>query len=119
MMTVEYNSKMSVGWFCLHDGLQKNEHEKTLLYYRLIMHSYSDIAFIKQVKGELYYFFNEIEKAIQHFEEAFRLYMIEGNIFYAFLLVLKMQSFSIKINNEQKEMYEKLKTDQRYYLFFD
>lgn len=119
MMTLEYNSKMSIGWFCLHEGLQKNEHEKTLLYYRLIMHSYGNNAFFKQVKGELYYFFNELEEAKKQFNEAFDLYIFEEKILYAFILVLKMKLFEIEINSQQQNLYKKMESFKKYALFFE
>lgn len=117
-MTLEYNSKMSISWFCLHEGLQKNEHEKTLLYYRLIMHSYGNNAFFKQVKGELYYFFNEPEEAKREFAEAFDLYLVEGKLFYAFILVLKMKLFEIEITLSQENLYQKIESTKKYPLFF-
>jgi len=59
----------NIAWFRLQEATQKNEHERAFLNYRLLMYSYDDPIYKKEVKALLHYFFHEDNAAVKLFLE--------------------------------------------------
>jgi hypothetical protein len=73
MLTEDKDKKYicNIAWFRLHEAASKNEHERAFLNYRLLMYSYNDTTYKKEIKAQLHYFFDEKENAKNLFVEVF------------------------------------------------
>lgn len=65
----------NVAWFRLQEAISKNEHERAFLNYKLLMYSYNDQIYKKEIKALLHYSFNEINEAVKLFVEIFYEYL--------------------------------------------
>ena len=65
----------SIAWFRLQEAAYKNEHERAFLNYRLLMYSYEDNSYKKEVKAFLHYFFNEVNEAEALLRDVFYEYL--------------------------------------------
>jgi hypothetical protein len=108
----------SIGWFRLHEATIKNEHERAFLNYRLLMHSYIDEAYQKEVKAYLHYFFGEYCDALRLFREAFILYF-ENKAYISAIMVYKaMKELNTSCADEYKQLKEIIEKDKKKYSLF-
>lgn len=69
------SDKYNVAWFKLAECVSRGEKEKALGVYRLLSHSLHDPAFARQLQGDILFAFNDITAAVQHYDEAARMYL--------------------------------------------
>jgi hypothetical protein len=122
MNTISSNlaSTMSIAWFRLHEASSKNEHERAFLNYKLLMHSYQNQGFQKQILGDLHTLFDETELAKKSFEQAFLIYLQEEDYISAILIYLKIKKHTDIILEEKNLLIEYLKKNKKkFILFFD
>lgn len=95
-MILEINSMPSIAWFRLQEACLKNEHERALLNYKLLMHSFRSVAYKKQILGDLYILFNELDLAEKTYHESFEYYLLDTDFFHAakIIFILKKHGFT-------------------------
>ncbi len=108
----------SIGWFRLHEATIKNEHERAFLNYRLLMHSYIDEAYQKEVKAYLHYFFGEHCDALRLFREAFILYFEHKAYISAIMVYSAMKKLNASSENEYKQIKGVVEKNKKKYALF-
>lgn len=78
-------NKQSVAWFKLAECVDRGEKEKALSFFRLLTHSYNELAFIKKLEADILTFFQD-SNADNSYEEAALLYAKAGKLFEAALI---------------------------------
>ena len=86
----------SIAWFRLQEAAYKNEHERAFLNYRLLMYSYNDNSYKKEVKAFLHYFFNEIDQAKALLNDVFYEYLhnkdyVKAISIYEFIILMHFE----------------------------
>lgn len=108
----------SIGWFRLHEATIKNEHERAFLNYRLLMHSYIDQAYQKEVKAYLHYFFGEYSDALRLFREAFILYFEYKAYISAMMVYNAIKRLNAPSENECSQLKEIIDKNKKNYALF-
>jgi len=88
--------KYQIAWFKLSEFIKRNEKERALGIYKLLMHSIDDQAFAKQLEGDLLLFFDEAD-AINSYINAANIYKKNGKLaqataIYEHLVILVPES---------------------------
>lgn len=114
------NISSIIGWFRLHEATVKNEHERAFLTYRLLMHSYCDIAYQKEIKALLHYYFDELPEAIKLLKESFQLYIEKEDVIKAFMIYQLIQKMNGSVTKEHEIIANIIKKNSiKYQLFID
>jgi tetratricopeptide (TPR) repeat protein len=72
--------KYNVAWFKLAECVSRGEKERALGVYRLLAHSLNDAAFARQLQGDILLSFADTLGAIEHYQQASRLYEQDGRL---------------------------------------
>ena len=77
------SDKYNVAWFKLAECVSRGEKERALGVYRLLIHSFEDKAFARQLEGDIFLAFGDEETAAQKYGESVDLYKKDGRLFDA------------------------------------
>lgn len=69
---IEYQA--SIAWFKLAELVTRGERERAFNIYRLLIHALNDDAYAAQLKGDLWYAFNEYDRAREAYYSAIAWY---------------------------------------------
>ncbi len=105
----------SLAWFRLQESALKSEHERGLLNYKLLMHSYRSQGFKKQILGDLYVSFNEKDLAENSFNESFDLYFLKKEYFYAAIILLKLKNNGFEYKLKLTVLINELEKNKHHY----
>ena len=97
---VEYQA--SIAWFKLAELVTRGERERAFNIYRLLIHSLNDDAYAAQLKGDLWYAFNEYERARESYYHAAAWYdcsdrPYQAAFVYERLAVVEYNSLSLRL----------------------
>jgi hypothetical protein len=67
--------KHTIAWFKIAECVSRGEKERALGVYRLLSHSFNDIAIKHQLEGDIYCSFGEIELAVSLYQQAMESYI--------------------------------------------
>ncbi len=68
------SDKYNVAWFKLAECVSRGEKERALGVYRLLSHSFDDLAFASQLEGDILFSFEDPIGAIAKYDQAVALY---------------------------------------------
>lgn len=108
----------SIAWFRLHESAIKNEQERTLLNYKLLMHSCRSYGFRKQILGDLYLSFDQKELAQEQYFDSYRLYMEISDFFHAAKILILMKKYGFEISSKRPSLLSELKKEKKKYILF-
>lgn len=72
--------KYNVAWFTLAECIARGEKVRALGVYRLLSHSIDDVAFARQLEGDIWMAFDDKEQAKTKYQEAAILYRTSGKL---------------------------------------
>lgn len=75
--------KYTVAWFKIADCVSRGEKERALGVYRLLAHSFNDVAIAHQLEGDIYLSFNDNDRATQLYHSAAQCYKQSGRLLEA------------------------------------
>lgn len=67
-------NKYSIAWFKLAECVSRKERERALGVYRLLAHSFDNMALVYQLEGDIMLAFNDTENAIKKYMQAAQFY---------------------------------------------
>ena len=73
-MKQERSDKYSVAWFKLAECISRREKERALGVYRLLSHSFDNVAIAYQLEGDILCAFDLLDEAIEQYEKAAKVY---------------------------------------------
>jgi tetratricopeptide (TPR) repeat protein len=109
------SEKYTVAWFKLAEFVSRGEKERALAMYRLLAHSLDDVAFVRQLEGDLLLSFND-PIAYEKYIEAARLYAHKGKLTEAAAIFEHLISFSMSTQEHVLaliELYKELSKEIR------
>lgn len=68
------SDKYNIAWFTIAQCVARKEKERALGVYRLLSHSFEDVAFARQLEGDIFLSFNDIDMATEKYVHAIELY---------------------------------------------
>ncbi len=68
------SDKYTIAWFTIAQCVARKEKERALGVYRLLSHSFDDLAFARQLEGDIFLSFNDTDIASEKYEQAVELY---------------------------------------------
>lgn len=74
--------KYNIAWFRLAEYISRGEKERALGMYRLLAHSFNDLAFSQQLEGDILWSFNDTS-ATEKYQSAAHLYMQDNRLLQA------------------------------------
>ncbi|HEV2601243.1 MAG TPA: hypothetical protein VGT41_03015 [Candidatus Babeliales bacterium] len=83
MMNNIPSDKYNIAWFKIADCVARGEKERALGMYRLLAHSFDDIAFSNQLEGDIFHSFGDNESARNRYDQAIDLYKNENRLLEA------------------------------------
>ena len=72
--------KYNVAWFTLAECIARGEKIRALGVYRLLSHSIDNVAFARQLEGDIFMAFSDKEMAKNKYQEAAHLYRTSGKL---------------------------------------
>lgn len=118
--------KYNVAWFTLAECISRGEKVRALGVYRLLAHSIDDIAFARQLEGDILLSFQDQDEAISKYKEAAFLYQKNGKFFEAIAVfehVRDLEPEKIEYVKNLVDLYQKVnmqaKTIQNLKLLFE
>ncbi len=110
-----YSSNFSIAWFKLYESALRNEHDRAMTNYKLLIHSYRSPGFKKQILGDLYLSLGEKDKAEIAYTEAFYSYVESVNIFDAAKILVMMKYQKLNIEAKYLVISEELQKEKKNY----
>ncbi|HSW71155.1 MAG TPA: hypothetical protein VLH77_04165 [Gammaproteobacteria bacterium] len=77
------SDKYTIAWFKLAECVARGERERALGVYRLLVHSFDDPAFARQLEGDIVLAFDDKPVAIERYREAAALYVSTSRLLEA------------------------------------
>jgi hypothetical protein len=111
-----YFPHASIAWFRLYESTLRNEHDRAMTNYKLLIHSYPSFGFKKQILGDLFLFLGEKAKAETAYNESFYSYVDENDIFNAARILLMMKSIALHIDNKYLFILDHLQKQKKQYV---
>ncbi len=110
------SDKYNVAWFKLAEFVARGERERALGLYKLLIHSFDNLALAHQLEGDLLLSFNDTKQACQKYEQAIEAYkahnkIIEAAALYEHLIILEPQHIDHII--QIIYLYDQLEQDTR------
>jgi len=68
------SDKYNIAWFTIAQCVARKEKERALGVYRLLSHSFEDLAFARQLEGDILLSFNDLDLAQEKYIQAIVLY---------------------------------------------
>lgn len=109
------SDKYNVAWFKLAECVSRGEKERAFGVYRLLVYSIDDLAFAKQLEGDLLWFFGD-EAAVDRYATALELYQesekfVEAAAICEHLVTLRPQEYTYR--ELLIQLYKKLRVTSK------
>lgn len=110
------SDKYNIAWFTIAQCVARKEKERALGVYRLLSHSFNDLAFARQLEGDILLSFNDVEMATEKYIQATELYiknkrLREAAAVYEHIVTLHPENKTYR--SAIVEVYEKLQMEDK------
>lgn len=110
------SDKYNVAWFKLAECVSRGEKERALGVYRLLSHSFDDLAFASQLEGDILFSFEDPIGAIAKYDQAIALYKKSNRLLEAAAVcehVITMAPATADYIRILVDLYKKLRLTDR------
>lgn len=110
------SDKYNVAWFKLAECVSRGEKERALGVYRLLSHSFDDLAFASQLEGDILFSFEDRSGAIAKYDQAIALYKKSNRLLEAAAVcehVITMAPVTAEYIRIVVDIYKKLRLTDR------
>lgn len=110
------SDKYNVAWFKLAECVSRGEKERALGVYRLLSHSFDDLAFANQLEGDILFSFEDPIGAIAKYDQAIALYKKSNRLLEAAAVcehVITMAPVTAEYIRIVVDIYKKLRLTDR------
>ncbi|MBS1987349.1 hypothetical protein JST99_05465 [Candidatus Dependentiae bacterium] len=110
------SDKYNVAWFKLAECVSRGEKERALGVYRLLSHSFDDLAFASQLEGDILFSFEDAIGAIAKYDQAIALYKKSNRLLEAAAVcehVITMAPATADYIRVVVDLYKKLRLTDR------
>lgn len=110
------SDKYNVAWFKLAECVSRGEKERALGVYRLLSHSFDDLAFASQLEGDILFSFEDRIGAIAKYDQAIALYKKSNRLLEAAAVcehVITMAPVTAEYIRIVVDIYKKLRLTDR------
>lgn len=110
------SDKYNVAWFKLAECVSRGEKERALGVYRLLSHSFDDLAFANQLEGDILFSFEDRIGAIAKYDQAITLYKKSNRLLEAAAVcehVITMAPVTAEYIRIVVDIYKKLRLTDR------
>ncbi|HLC06590.1 MAG TPA: hypothetical protein VJJ26_00240 [Candidatus Babeliales bacterium] len=111
--------KHTIAWFKIAECVSRGEKERALGVYRLLSHSFNDMAVARQLEGDIYLSFGEQELAIPLYKQAMELYQKSERFLESVAVcehLVAMHSDDVTLRREAIELYKILGNAPKMYV---
>lgn len=110
-----HSQNSSIAWFRLYESAVRNEHDRAMTNYKLLIHSYRSPGFKKQILGDLYLYLGEKNKAEEAYADAFYSYIETADIFHAAKILIIMKNLDCDIRHKYLVISSELQKQKKSY----
>ena len=82
-MKLERSEKYNIAWFKLAECVSRREKERALGVYRLLSHSFDNVAVAHQLEGDILLAFEQNDEAREQYEKAAKAYKQQEQVMQA------------------------------------
>jgi tetratricopeptide (TPR) repeat protein len=110
--------KHTIAWFKIAEYVSRGEKERALGVYRLLSHSFNDVAVARQLEADIYLAFDEKNTAISLYYQAMELYQKSQRLLEAVAVcehLITMNPHDVSLRREAIKLYHGLHNEMKLY----